>query len=454
MTTVSSGGAGKPTAAPGTGRAGGPASSGAWRATWLLLAFMLINFADKTVLGLAATPMMHDLHITHAQYGQAAAAFFALFSLAALGVSALTRRVSTTRLLLVMAVLWSAAQLPMLVGGAGFGVLVGTRVLLGAAEGPAFPVATHSLYTWFADRDRSLPTSVLALGSGAGVAIAAPVLTAVITHAGWRWGFGVVGIAGLLWAALWCRFGQEGPEQIRDTAVAETPQISPVPHVRPAPHARPVPHVPLRRILLTGTWIASALAAFAAYWQTTSALTWGADYLRTVLGMTTDQAGLVTMGAGLTSTLVLLVFGVAAQRARRAGGSIARLAPWAGGAAVVAGLALAAFAVVGSHAAKVALTVGPCTLSVVILVISQAACARIAPAQQRGVVLGALAFVYSLAGVLAPLVVGQLTTGVHLVSGYRTGYLLTAAMVAVSGVLVALLVRPERDAARLGIGPQ
>lgn len=440
MTTVSSGEAGKPTAAPSTGRTGGPATAGAWRATWLLLAFMLINFADKTVLGLAATPMMHDLHLTHAQYGRAAAAFFALFSVAALGVSALTRRVSTTRLLLVMAALWSAAQLPMLVGGAGFGVLVGTRVLLGAAEGPAFPVATHSLYTWFADRDRSLPTSVLALGSGAGVAIAAPVLTTVITHAGWRWGFGVVGVAGLVWAVLWFRFGQEGPEQIRDTAVADTPQV---------PH---VPHVPLRRILLTGTWIASALAAFAAYWQTTSALTWGADYLRTVLGMTTDQAGLVTMGAGLTSTLVLLVFGVAAQRARRAGGSIARLAPWAGGAAVVAGLALAAFAVVGSHATKVALTVGPCTLSVVILVISQAACARIAPAQQRGVVLGALAFVYSLAGVLAPLVVGQLTTGVHLASGYRTGYLLTSAMVAVTGVLVALLVRPERDAARLGLG--
>ncbi|MEY9848562.1 MFS transporter [Streptacidiphilus sp. MAP5-3] len=446
MTTVSSGGAGTPTAAPGTGWAGGPATAGAWRATWLLLAFMLINFADKTVLGLAATPMMQDLHITHAQYGRAAAAFFALFSLAALGVSALTRRVSTTRLLLVMAVLWSAAQLPMLVGGAGFGVLVGTRVLLGAAEGPAFPVATHSLYTWFSDRDRTLPTSVLALGSGAGVAIAAPVLTTVITHAGWRWGFGVVAIAGLAWAALWYRFGLEGPEQIRDAAVTTA--------AAPDAASADTPHVPLRRILLTGTWTASALAAFAAYWQTTSSLTWGADYLRTVLGMTTDQAGLVTMGAGLTSTLVLLAFGVAAQRARRAGGSIARLAPWAGGAAVVAGLSLAAFAVVGSHAAKVALTVGPCVLSVVILVIAQAACARIAPPRQRGVVLGALAFVYSLAGVLAPLVVGQLTTGVQVASGYRTGYLLTAAMVAVTGVLVALLVRPERDAARLGIGPR
>ena len=122
-----------------------------WRTTWLLLGFMLINFADKTVLGLSATPLMKDMHLTHAQYGEASSSFFALFSLSALGVSFLTRRVRGTTLLLVMALLWSAAQLPLLASNAGFALLIGTRVLLGAAEGPAFPVATHTLFSWFPD---------------------------------------------------------------------------------------------------------------------------------------------------------------------------------------------------------------------------------------------------------------------------------------------------------------
>jgi MFS family permease len=91
-------------------------------------------------------------------------------------------------------------------------------------------------------------------------------------------------------------------------------------------------------------------------------------------------------------------------------------------------------------------------LSTVVLILAQTAVARITPPDRRGVVLGATAFVYSLAGVLSPLVVGSLTTGsTGLATGYREAYLLSAALVGVTGVLVALLVRPERDAERLGV---
>ncbi|RAG84719.1 MFS transporter [Streptacidiphilus pinicola] len=433
MTTVTSPGRGKERA----GRAAG------WRATWLLLAFMLVNFADKTVLGLAATPMMHDLGITHAQYGRAAAAFFALFSVAAFSVSALTRRVSTTVLLLVLALLWSAAQLPMLLGAAGFGTLLVTRVVLGAAEGPAFPVATHSLYTWFPDRERGLPTAVLSLGSAAGVALAAPLLTVVINGAGWRWAFGAVGLAGLVWALVWLRLGREGPEPIRAPARDRDEAAGRATSDGPAQ--------PLRRILLTGTWIACALGSFASYWQTTSALTWGADYLRTVGGLTTTQTGLVAMGTGLSSALAILAFGVLSQRARRRGGTLGGVARWTGVAMVLAGISGAVFALTGSVPLKIALAVGPSVLATVMLVFGQTAVARIAPPERRGTLLGATAFVYSLAGVLSPLVIGSLTTGSRLSAGYRDGYLLTAALVGVTGVLVALTVRPERDADRLGI---
>ncbi|MCQ0005797.1 hypothetical protein [Actinomadura madurae] len=106
-----------------------------WGTTWMLLAFMLVNFADKAVLGLAGPDLMRDLDISRQQFGTAQSAFFALFSVSAIGVSYLTRTVRTTVLLLAMALLWSAAQTPLVWGAAGFGTLVATRVLLGAAEG-------------------------------------------------------------------------------------------------------------------------------------------------------------------------------------------------------------------------------------------------------------------------------------------------------------------------------
>ena len=40
-----------------------------WLRLAMLCAFMVVNFWDRTALGLAALPMMRDLHISHAQFG-------------------------------------------------------------------------------------------------------------------------------------------------------------------------------------------------------------------------------------------------------------------------------------------------------------------------------------------------------------------------------------------------
>ncbi|MEU5974900.1 hypothetical protein [Streptomyces sp. NPDC047315] len=42
-----------------------------WRATWLLLGFMLVNFADKAVLGLAATPITEEMDLPRSEFGAA-----------------------------------------------------------------------------------------------------------------------------------------------------------------------------------------------------------------------------------------------------------------------------------------------------------------------------------------------------------------------------------------------
>ncbi|MEU0407655.1 MFS transporter [Streptomyces griseorubiginosus] len=83
------------------------------------------------------------------------------------------------------------------------------------------------------------------------------------------------------------------------------------------------------------------------------------------------------------------------------------------------------------------------------MTVAQTACARITPAPQRGVVLGALAFVYALAGVLSPLTVGRVVdTAASVDAGYRAAFLLTAALLAVTGLLAVWRLRPERDGRR------
>jgi hypothetical protein len=67
------------------GRSGDRAASDprrAWLIVGLMVLFILINFADKAVIGLAAGPIIRDLHLTNEQFGQIGSAFF-LFSISA-----------------------------------------------------------------------------------------------------------------------------------------------------------------------------------------------------------------------------------------------------------------------------------------------------------------------------------------------------------------------------------
>ena len=43
---------------------------GAWGMTALIFLFMLINFADKIVIGLAAKPIMEELKLSPPDFGQ------------------------------------------------------------------------------------------------------------------------------------------------------------------------------------------------------------------------------------------------------------------------------------------------------------------------------------------------------------------------------------------------
>src|SRR6478752_4592441 len=132
---------------------------GAWRITFLLFLFMVVNFADKIVVGLAGVPIMTDLKLEPEAFGLLGSSFFLLFSIAAIVVGFIVNRVDTRWVLLILALIWALSQFPM-VGTVSFTTLLICRVILGAGEGPAAAVATHAIYKWFPDEKRTLPTAI------------------------------------------------------------------------------------------------------------------------------------------------------------------------------------------------------------------------------------------------------------------------------------------------------
>src|SRR6516225_11896297 len=122
-----------------------PTPKGAWKITFLLFLFMLVNFADKIVVGLAGAPIMDELKLQPVQFGFLGSSFFFLYSISAIVVGFIVNRVATRWVLLVLALIWALAQFPM-VGIVGLTTLIICRIILGAGEGPAMSVAVHAIF--------------------------------------------------------------------------------------------------------------------------------------------------------------------------------------------------------------------------------------------------------------------------------------------------------------------
>ncbi|MFB8208312.1 MULTISPECIES: MFS transporter [unclassified Streptomyces] len=406
----------------------------AWTVTALLVVFMMVNFADKSVLGLAADEIRADLHLTATQFGLVNGAFFLLFSVAAVLVGLAADRVSPKILLLLMALLWSVAQVPAAIGG-GLAVLVASRVFLGAAEGPAFPVAQQATLAWFPNDRRNLPGALITLGVTLGVITSAPGLSWVIQHHGWRTALWVLAAVGLVWAAVWKVLGADGGHRV-DTA--RTP-------VREEAPAAPVPY---RAILTSRTWIGATFAYFTSYWTVALMLVWLPSYLRNALGYTAGEAGTVVVAPWTIGAVVLLAQAGVTGRLMRRGAGSRRARGWVGGTLLALG-ALCCLAVPladGSTAKTVLIALG-FGFGGSYAAVAATTVSELAPPDRAGGALGVMNALVTLAGLAAPAVVGALVDA-RGTGGYQNAVVLSGLLLALGAAASFWLIDPARDTAR------
>lgn len=414
------------------------AKKGAWVVVTLLFLFTVINFADKAVLGIAAVPIMRELQLSPQQFGLVGSSFFLLFSVSAVATGFLVNRIQTRWVLLAMSVIWALTQFPMM-GAAGFGTLVACRIVLGAGEGPATPVALHSIYKWFPNELRTLPTAIIVQGGAIGILVALPLLNWIIVHYSWHWAFGALGIVGLAWCVLWLAFGSEGP-------LANAPAKGGPSNSMRANSGR----LSYRLLLLNPTILACWAATFGANWALSLALSWQGAFLIKGLGLTQGSIGFLGALPAGGSAVAMLAAGWYSQRLLSRGTSSRLARGVLGGAGVAAGgAALAIMPFVPGIAAKIALTFVGVGLPSVIYVIGNAVVGEIAPSSQRGALLAIGTAVGSLGGLLAPYVMGSIVqSAVTPLAGFYTGYLMCGLIMLAGGIIAMALIDPERETAR------
>ncbi|MGP6174138.1 MFS transporter [Corynebacterium sp. A21] len=426
----------------------------AWVIVGLLVAFQIVAFADKAVLGLVAPHAMSELGLTPTQFGFIGSAFFFLYSIVSVLTGILASKFSVRWILLVMGVTWAVMQFPMLLGG-GAAMLLATRIILGGAEGPATAMSLTSAHTWFHPSRRALPSNLVAIGSTLGPVIAAPFIAWVIGMWGWRWAFGALGVIGLVWVIAWLTLGGDGPykagAKVTATLNDAAPEAGSVDAQQP---------VNIWRALFSLAFIAALFGAASNFWVQGFLTTWLPQYLGTVVGLSLPQVGLYTTFPWVLGALVLLVLGGIGHRMMTRGKSahLAIAVPF-GLSTAVAGLAFLLTPIVPSSLTVVLLSIaGGCSL---VFPMAASAIGFAVGPKQRPIMMATLGGFGAIGAIISPVLVGAMMTAagyeapakgvapspemvLAMTDGVHSAFLITGTFLLVAGLAAALLLRPER----------
>ncbi len=184
-----------------------------WSIAAVLFIGVLINYFDRTNMSVATKPMMSEFHLTTGQMGVLMSSFAWSYALLQIPIGALLDRVGVKWLMRIGTILWSLATF-MTAMVSGMGLIILSRILLGAAEGPAFPGASKATGYWFPMRERGIATSAFDGAAKFSNVIGAPLVAWSVTVWGWRGGFWLTGILSLIYAVIywvWYRDPKEHP---------------------------------------------------------------------------------------------------------------------------------------------------------------------------------------------------------------------------------------------------
>src|SRR4029450_12269147 len=103
----------------------------------------------------------------------------------------------------------------------GFILMLAYRFLFGAGEAGAYPTCARAFYNWLPASERGLAQGINFSGARLGAAFALPAIAWLVSRAGWRLAFFMLGGAGVLYAVAWWLWFRDRPEDHASVSIAE-----------------------------------------------------------------------------------------------------------------------------------------------------------------------------------------------------------------------------------------
>ena len=365
----------------------------------------MVNYLDRTVLGIAAPYLTKELGLTAAAMGIVFSAFSWSYALLQIPGGIFLDRFGTRVTYSLALTLWSGftafmglvTSLPM---------LLFARIGVGVFEAPCFPANSRILATWFPQQERARANSIYSVGQYAGIAFLSVPLFWITQQFGWRGLFFVAGGFGIVLAIVfWITYRE--PSESQAINAAELAQIE-------AGGGGEYKGAPLKFSWSNIGWllqhrqvIGASLGQFGGNSTQVFFVTWFPTYLVNARGMTFINAGMMTMLPYIGASIGVLVAGQISDRLLKRTGSanLARKLPIVGGMLLASTIVAANYVPAGSDMLVIAIMslafFGQGMTNLGWTVISD-----VAPKELIGMTAGIFNFSANLAGIVTPLVIG------------------------------------------------
>jgi sugar phosphate permease len=400
-----------------------------WWICFLLFLTWLLSYIDRSLLPMALPFIGAEFHLSPTLMGVAVSAFFIGYGSMQIPGGIIADKIGARRSITLGVALWSVFSF--LTGlASNLTNLIWVRVLFGIGEGIHPPAAFKALSAWFPSAERSRANGLVMSSNALGPMIAPLIIATVIQAFGWRRGFYLVSIPGILIALATYWFLRDTPAEHSRISEQELAEIGAV-------------GGPREKIRL------AELLRYRALWQlffiymTWDVTWWGfqawlPSYLLKARGFTLLKTGAVATMPFAAGFVGLLIAAFAADR-------IGRRKPVL--VAVLLGNAL--FMILTATAPNRTAAVIFLTATGFFLPAIQGPFwslpMDLLPSRVMGYSAGFINTGGQIAGVAAPIVIGAL---IQLTGRYDAGFLFMALSAALSCLLVVTLKESRRTAMR------
>ena len=388
----------------------------------------MINYLDRTVLGIAAPFLTKDLALSAAQMGMVFSAFSWSYAALQIPGGIFLDRFGTRLTYFIAVVCWSVFT-GMMGVVRSLNALILTRIGVGVFEAPCFHANSRILATWFPQHERARANGIYSFGQYVGLGFLSVPLFWVTQRFGWRGLFFLVGALGVAFGLLWwALYRNPGESDTVSRAELDYIEAGGGGEYRGEPLRFKRSHI--WALLRHRQVVGASLGQFGGNSTQVFFVTWFPTYLVTARGMTFIQAGLMTSLPYIGASIGVLTGGLLSDTLLKRTGSanLARKLPIVGGMLLASTIVLANF-VPAENNAIVILIMSIAFFGQGMTNLGWTVVSDIAPKKLIGLTSGIFNFSANLAGIITPLVIGY----AFQVTGSFVGPLAYIAVVALIG---------------------